>query len=153
MQHFPKAIVSIYEGDRIYYYLTYLAMKKYLFLSRKFVIISLMFGTGLFAAVTLLSWKGAPGSDYHRGEYVYDTIPQKNRGPVKDLDKELQQLEDASRQLENLKAKDWEKIQSDLDAALKNIDFDKISLQVKEAVDKIDFDKIGSEVEKSDSKN
>ena len=108
----------------------------------------IFFGTSF----ALLAWAGSPGNSTGRGTIHQDTVPvtkEQKRSADKDLDKELRQLENAKKQLEELKNKNWDKIQQDVEEAIKKIDLEKIRLQAEETVRKIDMEKIGKEIEES----
>lgn len=114
---------------------------------------SLLIGAGagiLISSFTLISWIGDPGKGSYEMDQKHDTIPVKEKIRYeKDLDKELRQLDDARKQLEEFKTKDWEKMQKDLQQAMKNIDIERIAMEAQQAISKIDMDKITKEVQTS----
>ena len=126
-----------------------IAMKLYS-TTRLQVISTCLVGAGvLIAAFGLISWAGSSG----KGTYQIvqnDTIPSKEKPKYeKDFDKELRQLEEARRQLEKLKSKDWDKVQHDLETAMKNIDIEKVRIDAEKAVSTVDMEKIAKEIEAS----
>jgi len=103
---------------------------------------------------TLVAWAGNPPSAKEKP--TTDTIPAKERSfkekKVKDFDREIKQLEDASSDVEDLKSKDWDKIRREIEESIDKIDFDKIKLDAQKAIRDIDVEKIQREVEESISK-
>lgn len=104
-------------------------------------------GMALVLFLALVAWKGNPQQHSLTPVKTQDTVPDKNRN--RDLDKELRQLDEADQQLEKLKAKDWEKIQRDVEGSIQKIDFDKLHKETKEAMEKINFDKVHRQLEES----
>jgi len=104
------------------------------------------------ASFALIAWAGDPKHVLNASELTEDTIPPKNSQKStsqRDFDKELSQLDEAKKQLEELKNRDWSKIQQDVEDAMKKIDVEKIRLQAQEAITKIDLEKMGKEIEES----
>jgi hypothetical protein len=133
------------------------------------------------ASVGLVAWNHEP--TYRDADSVYyrDTVPDKigNREPIKDyeksqdrngggtrdLDRELQKLDDAERTIDKLSQKNWkelsdniekeigkidlEKIGAEVDAALAKVDMKKINDDVMAALKEVDFDKISQSVSES----
>lgn len=104
--------------------------------------------------ILLAGWTDNPQQpDSPKQTPVSDTIPNKKENskefPEKDLDKALRELERAQEALNQVEAKDWEKIQRDIESSLKKIDFDKMQLEIEQSLKKIDFDKIQKEINES----
>src|SRR5688572_11303262 len=99
----------------------------------------------------LVAWAGGPEDYANKFHGKHDTIPAKEKKvqTVKDFDKELRQLDEAVEQLEELKKKDWDKLQRDVERSIKEIDFEKISIDLEQAISKIDMEKLGKEIEAS----
>jgi DNA repair exonuclease SbcCD ATPase subunit len=100
----------------------------------------------LVTSIVLLAWSGNPGHLVKRSRFNLDTIPSKST--EKDFDKELRQLDQAKKNLEELKNKDWDKIHRDVEEAIKKLDLDEIHLQI-ESLEKIDIEEIGRKIEES----
>ena len=109
-------------------------------------------GIALFVvagSIVLAAWAGGP-RQIKPLKVGSDTIPKsERRAGDRDLDKELRDLEEARKKMEDLKDFDWTKIQRDLEEALKKIDADKIKMQTEQALAKIDMEKIGKDIEES----
>ncbi len=110
----------------------------------------------LVSAFTL-AWAGNPQNPYTTSTQVRDTVPTKKnenarRPSDKDLDKELRELDEARKSLNEIKDKDWDKIQRDVEEAIEKIDFQKIGREVEESIRKVDMEKIGKEIEDAISK-
>ena len=104
----------------------------------------------LISSFSLISWVGGPGNRAYKIGQKYDTIPAKEKTVYeKDLDREIRQLDDARKQLEKFKTKDWEKMQKDLQQAMKNIDLERIRVEAQQAVSKVDIGKITREIEEA----
>ena len=116
----------------------------------------------LVTSIVLLAWSGNPGYLVKKSRFNLDTIPSKST--EKDLDKELRQLDQAKKNLEELKNKDWEKIHREVEDAIKKLDLEKIHLKIEplekidieelrkmiaESLSKIDFDQIEQEMEEA----
>ncbi len=79
-----------------------------------------------------------------------DTTPKKTEKKIRDLDEAIEELERGSMQLEKeMSAKDWEKIETEINQSIKEIDFDKIKVEVDKALKEVDVAKIQAEVEES----
>lgn len=68
---------------------------------------------------------------------------------LKDLDKELDQLEKARTSLQKQMTKDWKKAQEEMIRSLDQIDIEKAQLHAEEALKQIDFDVIQRKVEEA----
>ena len=114
----------------------------------------LVAGAGiLIASFGLISWAADRENGQHKAGQKQDTIPAKeNTRYEKDFDKELRKLDDAQKQLDELKDKNWNKVQEDLQRAMKNMDVEKLHREAQQAMDKIDIDQIAEELETSISK-
>lgn len=102
----------------------------------------------------VLAWAGNPQNPSARETQLRDTVPSnkdRNAGRAgdKDLDKELRQLNEARKQLDELKDKDWNKINREVEEAMKKVDVEKIRIQAEEALKEIDMEKIGKEIEEA----
>ena len=117
--------------------------------TRSQLIPTCLFGAAvLIASFGLISWAGSSGGAHRISGN--DTIPSREKPKYeKDFDKELRQLDEAKGQLEKLKTKDWDKVQHDLETALKNIDIEKIRIGAEQAVRNVDMEKIAKEIETS----
>src|SRR5688572_9692430 len=106
----------------------------------------------LVVVLALAAWQTNPQQHQITGHPSQDTVPDKNRSKVtreagdRDLDKEMRQLEKAS---EEMKSKDWEKMQRDVEESIKRIDIEKIQRQTAEAVQRIEFEKVHKQIEES----
>jgi hypothetical protein len=106
----------------------------------------------LVIVLALAAWQTNPQQHQMTGDPLQDTIPDKNRNKAtreagdRDLDKEMRQLEKAS---EDMKSKDWEKMQRDIEESIKRIDIEKIQKQTREAVQRIEFEKVHKQIEES----
>lgn len=106
----------------------------------------------LVVVLALVAWQSNPQQHQITGNPTQDTIPDKKRSKAtreagdRDFDKELRQLEKAG---EEMKAKDWEKMQRDVEESIKRIDIEKIQQQAAEAVQRIDFEKVHKQIEES----
>lgn len=151
MQHFTKSVVFLYERNRIHSpkYITMKSTVNRWYWPYSFAIVL----CSIFAF-------GRAGNTQTSGTHkslAYDTVPAKKnqnteRANDKDLDKELQKLDEAAKKLENLKDHDWDKIERDVEEALAKIDFDKVRLQAEVAIKKVDMEKLGKEIEDAISK-
>jgi hypothetical protein len=101
----------------------------------------------VIGAFALVAWTGSPQQPGAVANQNQDTIPKRlketRRSGDKDLDKELRDLDNAQGTLDK---EDWDKIQFDVDKAMKDIDMNKISQQIKDAMASVDVDKIQSDV-------
>ncbi|MFT3825118.1 MAG: hypothetical protein QM731_14435 [Chitinophagaceae bacterium] len=74
--------------------------------------------------IALVAWKDQPRQS--KSNYVkQDTVPRRERTireeeQERDFDKELRQLEEGKKRLEEVKQRDWNKIQEEVEAAMKN---------------------------------
>ena len=68
---------------------------------------------------------------------------------LRDLDKELDQLEKAKANLQKQLNKDWKKAQEEMIKSLDNIDIEKAQLHAEEALKNIDFEAIQRQVEEA----
>ena len=151
LQHFTKSLVFLYEGNRISNFKCKI-MKIRVRRGHRFAPVILVTGGLLVASFALLAWAGGPGSNDFNQFNSLDTVPGKNEKPEKDFDKEMRQLEDAKKQLQGLKEKNWEKVHQDVEQALKEIDLEKIRLEAENALRKVDMEKIAKDIESSLSK-
>jgi DNA repair exonuclease SbcCD ATPase subunit len=71
---------------------------------------------------------------------------QGKKEQLRDLDKELDQLEKTKANLQKQLSKDWKKAQEEMMRSLNEIDLDKAHLQAQEALQRIDFDAIQRQV-------
>src|SRR5581483_5535705 len=107
------------------------------------------------AILTVLAFTGNPHTQTAVASPLQDTIPthKKNNTPReegdRDLDKELRQLDKAGKNIDELKEKDWDKVQRDVEEAMKKIDMEKVKLQAEEAMRKVDFDKINQQLDEA----
>ena len=101
----------------------------------------------LVGSFTFLAFTDGPV--FANNKFSTDTIPSNKKQGEKDLDKELQKLDEAKKQLSDLKNKNWEKVEKDIEDAMKKIDLEKIRIQAEQALSKIDMEKIGKEIEES----
>lgn len=106
------------------------------------------------AALGLVAWAGGPRGAGDKKFNRNDTIPAKEKGtgPVRDFDKELRQLDEATKHLQGFKYKEWGEIDKELEAAMKKVDFEKIRIQSEDVLSKIDMQKIAKDIERSLSK-
>lgn len=116
------------------------------------------------SVVTLLAFTGGPKQtpppvgyrDYAIAHHTTDTTPAQKRNKTtrenvydRDLDKELQQLDEAKEKLEQMKDQNWDAIARQVEESIYKVDFDKIQQQVDEAVKRIDVEKMHRQVEES----
>jgi len=108
--------------------------------------------------VTLTAWGGHPQNTGQNARPLQDTLPGKRKykserkAGDKDLDKELRDLDNARKELEDLKDFNWDKIKEDIDKAMKEIDMEKIHMDAENAIRKVDMEKMQKEVQESLSK-
>jgi bla regulator protein blaR1 len=99
-------------------------------------------------SVVLLAWKDEPV--YKSGDKTYytDTLP--SGGQVKretrDLDKELEKLDETLRKLEHLDNNDIEAFNEVIKIQLDNIDFDKIAVETELALKNVDIPAIEEQI-------
>ena len=85
--------------------------------------------------VLLASWQNLPAQHQKLNISNADTIPQ-----GRDLEKELQQLSNARKQLENLSKQDFSAMQQQLQESLAQLDQHKIQLQVEKAMKEVNIE-------------
>ena len=115
------------------------------------------------AGFTSLAWTG---NQSKRSVQTYrDTTPTRQKSsPVtdkeykKDFDKELDELDRARKELQNLPDIDFKKIQSEIDASMKQvqeemskhkIDMEKMQKELKESLSRIDLEKMQADIKAS----
>jgi chromosome segregation ATPase len=94
----------------------------------------LMAGCLAGSLVLLASWGNQPGQVQRLNIRNVDTVPER-----RDLDKELQQLSIARKQLENLNKQDFSAMQQQLQESLAQLDQNKIQLQVENAMKEVNL--------------
>ena len=110
---------------------------------------------GAASCIALVAWTGNPQLPGGEQSRFQDTIPSNKRNgdarksTTRDFDKELQQLEDARKQLEEAKNIDFEKMKKDIEESIKKIDFEKIQLEAQAAMQKIDIEKMQKDIQAS----
>ena len=97
--------------------------------------------------VLLASWQNLPAQHQKLNIRNADTIPQ-----GRDLEKELQQLANARKQLENLSKQDFATMQQQLQESLAQLDQNKIQLQVDKAMKEVNIEQSLREAEEALSK-
>lgn len=108
---------------------------------------ALLTGCLLVGSIALVAWAGNPGDKASAHYYKRDTVPSVEGKSVKDFDKELRQLEEAQKQLQQLHSKDWDQFHADLQKALSKINAETMRLQMEAALNKLSIDKIGNDIE------
>lgn len=92
---------------------------------------------GLLIAGTSVNAQDKQTKEKNREEKVYK----------RDLDRELDKLDQAGENLKKLSAKDWKQQQEDISKSLKKIDIEKSMATAEEALKNVDFDQIQRKIE------
>lgn len=109
--------------------------------------LALAVGTFLLA-FALLSW------DFHQPVQVFfdgeklDTVPVKRERKVRNLDEALEELERAERELDVHLKFEWDKMEKDIEKAMKEMDMAKIRMELDHSMREIDLVKMKKELEK-----
>ncbi len=108
-------------------------------------IASLCIASALLVVIT--SWQHKP--TYRAGDnpYLTDTVPVKEKGVVRDLDKELEELHQAEIKMEAFRDKEWPKIAENIREELSKLDLEKIRLQTEMSLKSVDAEKINAVIE------
>lgn len=112
----------------------------------------------LLLVLALVAWTNNPYQHKITTSHSKDTLPSK----LRDLDKELRQLDEAKKKLseqdfekieqrvkETLNKIDIEKIQQQADAAMQRLEAEKTQQQIEESLSRLDFDKIQEQIDES----
>src|SRR5687767_9256873 len=95
------------------------------------------------SGLALVSWAGSPKHLHNAHQQKEDTVPKRNRisrdAKDRDLDKELRQLEEAQKALQNVPDIDFEKIQKEINEAVEKINLEQIELQTQKALQQVDL--------------
>jgi chromosome segregation ATPase len=142
VQHFTKSIVLLYEGHRNSSQAKYTTMKLQNLVTRWVLASAATMGL----VIALAAWTDHPQQHKNLNTHLRDTTPDKR---LRDLDRELQKLEEARTHLEKMKDKDWEKIQRDVEESIRKIDVEKIQHQAAAAMQRLDLEKTQQQIEES----
>jgi hypothetical protein len=103
--------------------------------------------TGL--TIGLVSWDHKQSPERFK-QTMNDTVPKTKPG---DREKKIRDLDDVLEELNNVDLKvNIEKVQKEIEEAMKRIDGDKIKMEIEKALKEVDMDKIRKEVEESIAK-
>jgi chromosome segregation ATPase len=92
----------------------------------------------------LVAWKDRPQPNNNQVPYQ-DSVPKKKQ-PVRDLDKELQDIDRAQKTVDE---KDWKEVQQKLSDAMKQLDLQKIQLETQKALQSIDMEKVQQQLQQA----
>ncbi len=114
----------------------------------------------LAIGVTVISWKEHP----HQSKNIFiqeDTVPARHKvtreAGDRDLDKELQQLDEARERLDKMKDRDWSKVQAQMDIAMKRVreqqlkvvDMQQLQKEINESLSEHNRQKMLADIERA----
>lgn len=102
-------------------------------------------------AIALVAWKESPRQTPTLKQLIQDTVPDARKKAntnkdVKDLDKEIRELEEAKIKIKDV---DWDQIRKSMDEVKKNINTQQIQQQIEQAMKQVDYEKINQQIEQS----
>lgn len=97
--------------------------------------------------IALAAWTNHPRQHQLYPTQINDTTPDKKYS--RDLDHELEKLEEARARMAEMKEKDWQKMERDVEESIKKIDFEKIQREAQEAMQRMNLEKTQQQIEES----
>lgn len=97
--------------------------------------------------IALAAWTNHPRQHQLYPTQINDTTPDKKYS--RDLDHELEKLEEARARMAEMKEKDWQKMERDVEESIQKIDFEKIQREAQEAMQRMNLEKTQQQIEES----
>lgn len=108
--------------------------------------------TAVLLSLSFASWKAG---DPDTARPVQDTVPTRQEKKAVDLDKAMQELDNAQEDLKKtMREIDWDKVNTEVKEAMKDLhtDLQKVNAEMKKSLQKIDVEKLRRDVNESVAK-